>query len=355
MANKEPWLAVNLSNLFPGVGQIYAGDKNRGYAIAATYLALAIIAVGSIFAANGNILVGVGAFILNFCLWLWSLFDAFGAAKSRNSQEFEDERTREKDGWLAFFLSSMFWGIGNFYIGKWLVGILAIILIIIAAAFSPLLVSLVIAFAAFMSYNFSPVKRENLTKIALLIALLMMISSLPAIALRNYMVEARWIPSGAMEPTLHGTPNQSEADRIMVDKFSYKMRSPQRGDIIVFNPTDALLQEKYTDAFIKRIVGIPGEKIELKKGQVYINNQPLSEEKYLAKGQTTAIDLCFSGQQPPFLSKPVTIPADSYVAMGDNRTNSYDSRCWGLIPRKNIIGKVYKRFWPLNRVGSLEL
>jgi signal peptidase I len=167
-------------------------------------------------------------------------------------------------------------------------------------------------------------------------------------------IEARWIPSSAMEPTLHGTPNQWEADKIIVDKLKYKFTDPQRGDIVVFSPTEELQKEQYQDAFIKRVIGLPGEQVQLRDGKVYINNKPLSESNYLASGQSTVIDVCQSGLQPPFLAKTQTIPADSYLVLGDNRNNSYDGRCWGVVPRDNIIGRAVVRFWPLNNVGGID-
>ncbi|MFN6537603.1 MAG: signal peptidase I [Nostoc sp. EkiNYC01] len=166
--------------------------------------------------------------------------------------------------------------------------------------------------------------------------------------------ERRWIPSGAMEPTLHGTPNQWEADKIIIDKLKYKLSKPQRGDIVVFWPTEELQKEQYQDAFIKRVIALPGEKVQLQDGKVYINNKPLPEENYLSSGQSTLIDVCSSGSQPPFLAKPQTIPADSYLVLGDNRNSSYDSRCWGLVPRQNIIGHAVFRFWPVNHIGGIQ-
>jgi len=174
-----------------------------------------------------------------------------------------------------------------------------------------------------------------------------------ALGIRTFVAEARWIPSGSMEPTLHGTPNQWEADKIIVDKLSYKFSDPQRGNIVVFMPTEELQKEQYQDAFIKRVIGLPGEKVELRAGKVYINNK-LLPEKYLAAGQTTSIDVCTSGQQPPFLSHPQTIPPNSYLVLGDNRNSSYDSRCWGLVPRDNIIGRAVLRFWPLDHIGAID-
>ncbi|BAT52161.1 signal peptidase I [Nostoc sp. NIES-3756] len=175
-----------------------------------------------------------------------------------------------------------------------------------------------------------------------------------ALGIRTFVAEARWIPSGSMEPTLHGTPNQWEADKIIVDKLKYRFAQPQRGDIVVFSPTEELQKEQYQDAFIKRIVGLPGETVELRNGKVYINKKPLNEQSYLSAKQATVIDVCTSGQQPAFLAKPQTIPADSYLVLGDNRNSSYDSRCWGVVPRKNIIGRAVIRFWPLNNVGGID-
>ncbi len=175
-----------------------------------------------------------------------------------------------------------------------------------------------------------------------------------ALGIRTFVAEARWIPSGSMEPTLHGSPNQWEADKIIVDKLSYRFSAPQRGDIVVFSPTKELQDEQYQDAFIKRIIGLPGEKIELRKGKVFVDNKPLPEQNYLSTPQRTVIDVCTSGVQPPFLSKPVTIPPNSYLVLGDNRNSSYDSRCWGVVPRENIIGRAVIRFWPLDNIGGID-
>ncbi|QKQ77516.1 signal peptidase I [Nostoc sp. TCL240-02] len=175
-----------------------------------------------------------------------------------------------------------------------------------------------------------------------------------ALGIRTFVAEARWIPSGSMEPTLHGTPNQWEADKIIVDKLKYKFADPQRGDIVVFSPTKELQKEQYQDAFIKRVIGLPGEQVQLRDGKVYINNKPLPETNYLSSGQSTVINVCQSGPQPPFLEKPQTIPDDSYLVLGDNRNNSYDGRCWGVVPRQNIIGRAVVRFWPLNHVGGID-
>lgn len=178
-----------------------------------------------------------------------------------------------------------------------------------------------------------------------------------AIGIRQFVAEARYIPSGSMLPTLQIN------DRLIIDKLGYKFKDPERGDIVVFNPTNEL-KDQYKDAFIKRIVGIPGDRIELKDGKVYLNARPLAET-YVASDlnpaelearninhQQTRIDVC--PPQKRFLSQPVTVPPDSYLVMGDNRNHSYDGRCWGLVPRENIIGKALFRFWPIDSMGEID-
>jgi len=108
---------------------------------------------------------------------------------------------------------------------------------------------------------------------------------------------------------------------------------------VVFSPTDALKQQ-YKDAFIKRIIGLPGETVEVKNGQVIINGETISE-KYIA-------------EEPQYNWGPQTVPENSYLVLGDNRNNSFDSHSWGFVPRGNIIGRAIVRFWPLNRLGGLD-
>ncbi|PMB47041.1 signal peptidase I [Fischerella thermalis CCMEE 5330] len=149
-----------------------------------------------------------------------------------------------------------------------------------------------------------------------------------AFGVRTFVAEARYIPSGSMEPTLQIN------DRLIIDKVSYDFISPQRGDVIVFNPTKKLRSENYHEAFIKRVIGLPGETIEVKNGLVYINGSPLKENYLEAK--------------PDYQWGPVIVPNNSYLVLGDNRNNSYDSHHWGFVPRNIIIGRAIVRFYPFN-------
>ena len=154
-----------------------------------------------------------------------------------------------------------------------------------------------------------------------------------ALGIRTFVAEARYIPSGSMLPTLEIN------DRLIIDKIGYKFQNPDRGDVVVFSPTDQL-KTQYKDAFIKRIIGLPGEEVEVRDGLVFINGEALAE-KYIA-------------EEPQYNWGPEEVPEDSYLVLGDNRNNSYDSHYWGFVPRNNIIGRAIVRFWPPNRVGGLD-
>lgn len=155
-----------------------------------------------------------------------------------------------------------------------------------------------------------------------------------ALGIRTFVAEARYIPSGSMLPTLQIN------DRLIVDKLSYRFTDPKRGDIVVFAPTETLQKQNFHDAFIKRVIGLPREKVEVKGGKVYVNNQPLAEQ--------------YIEDRPQYNYGPVIVPNNQYLVLGDNRNNSYDSHYWGFVPRENIIGRAFVRFWPIKRIGELD-
>jgi len=169
--------------------------------------------------------------------------------------------------------------------------------------------------------------QENLILIAIALCL--------AVLIRIFIAEPRYIPSDSMVPTLH------TGDRLVVEKVSYRFHPPSQGDIIVFQPPAELQRRGYPQdqAFIKRIIGIPGKILKVSNGQVYLDGQPLKED-YIAEPANQ-----------PF--PPVQIPEDQYFVMGDNRNDSNDSRYWGFLPRQNIIGRAAFRFWPVDRIGFL--
>ncbi|MGB7086420.1 MAG: signal peptidase I [Phormidesmis sp.] len=158
-----------------------------------------------------------------------------------------------------------------------------------------------------------------------------------ALGIRQFVAEARFIPSGSMIPTLQID------DRLVVEKISYRFNPPERGDIIVFQAPQSALDavgSTSQDAYIKRVVGLPGETVEIKNGKVFIDDVAL-EEEYI--------------QAPPtYTWGPQTVPDDEYLVLGDNRNSSSDGHVWGFLPRESIIGKAVVRFWPPQRIGGLE-
>ncbi len=337
LSGKEPWLAVNLSMFWPGIGQIYSGNALRGWIFIISQILLSCLGGWLILSSTGDILIGVILLLATVLVGIGSLFDAHKCAKKANTVSFEELRKSSKDPWFAVFLSRIIPGIGHLYIKKIWQGILFFILFIISAIF-PLVPIIFWAFIAYHAYVASPVRRERSKSFILIISSLLVISSLwsvlQAFLIRSFVAEARYIPSGSMLPTLQIN------DRLIIDKWSYRSQPPQRGDIVLFSPTEELKQQNFKDAFISRLIGIPGDKVEVKGGKVYVNNQPL-EENYIEEA-------------PDYQFGPVTVPANSYFVLGDNRNNSYDSHYWGFVPRENIMGKATKRFWPPERSGAIK-
>ncbi len=344
---KEPWLAVNLSRIFPGIGQMYAGKVTRGWLIAIATAICWCVGGWLIISATGNALVGVGLLLLaTFVINIWNLFDAHRCARKANTADFEQLRKQTKDPWLAVFLSQLLPGLGQAYLNKWVVAILFFVLTFgLAIARSPNnpalavlagLASLVVAIAIpYHAYVTAPVRREHSRKaIVLLIVCTLIPPVLLALTIRQWVAEARYIPSGAMQPTLQIN------DRLIINKLHYRFAAPQRGDIVVFMPTAALKQQNMNDAFIKRIVGLPNETVEVKAGKVFINGKPLQED--------------YQAEPPQYTYGPVKVPANSYFVLGDNRNNSYDSHYWGFVPQDHIIGKAVQRFYPPERIGPMQ-
>ena len=189
-----------------------------------------------------------------------------------------------------------------------------------------------------------------------------------ALGIRTYIAEARYIPSESMLPTLEVD------DRLIVEKLAYRFSTPKRGDVVVFEPTQELMDRNFSDAMIKRVIGLPGERVQLKDGRVLINGQPLREgyvgdkrhlKPTMASGngmmnltfdsgeQRTEVNVCGLHEEP-FLKGEIEVPPNAYLVLGDNRNRSYDSRCWGVVPADRIIGQAVWRFWPLNRLGGLD-
>jgi signal peptidase I len=161
-----------------------------------------------------------------------------------------------------------------------------------------------------------------------------------ALLLRVFVVQTFFIPSGSMEPTLQ------IGDRILVNKLSYHLHGVDRGDIVVFSrpPLENCGGAQVND-LVKRVIGLPGESISLSHGHVLINGKVLHETWLPTSVQGVTVP--GPTGTPYSLTRPYLIPANHYFMMGDNRTESCDSRYWGPIAKSLIVGKVDVRVWPV--------
>jgi signal peptidase I len=176
-----------------------------------------------------------------------------------------------------------------------------------------------------------------------------------ALLIQAFLVKPFRIPSESMVPTLE--INQ----RVLVDRVSFRFSDPDRGDIVVFKPPAGAdinqcganhpdnqpcpkpTEDKSDTNFIKRVVAVPGDEISVRRGGVFINGKPQDE------GFAQLSPDCATCN----LEKEIKIPADHYFMMGDNRGESADSREWGPVPKKWIIGKAFATYWPPKQIGGL--
>jgi signal peptidase I len=149
-------------------------------------------------------------------------------------------------------------------------------------------------------------------------------------ALLRLTVQSYTVVMSSMEPTFQ------QGDCIMVSKVSYRSSGPQRGDVIIFNPP---FDSQFP--FIKRVIGLPGDTVEIKDGSVSINGTPLEEDEYIAA-------------QPNYTMSATQVPENGYFVLGDNRNNSTDSSQGWTVPRNNIIGKAWFVYWPPSKLGGVK-
>lgn len=184
--------------------------------------------------------------------------------------------------------------------------------------------------------------------------LLIIVALVVAIVIKTFLVQAFWIPSGSMIPTLEVN------DRVLVNKLEYRIQDPDRGDVVVFDSPYRGDQEEtigqalartvfesvgvrtavVPDDFIKRVIAVGGETIEIKDNTIHIDGVPI-DEPYLPVG----IQMGDFG--------PVTVEQGHLFVMGDNRNSSSDSRVFGTIPAETVVGRAFVRMWPIDRWAGL--
>lgn len=174
--------------------------------------------------------------------------------------------------------------------------------------------------------------------LASLVVLVLAVGALSVFVIRPFVAEPFYIPSASMEPTLHGCDG-CVPDRVLVDKLSYRFRSPERGEVVVFDrPANLAVPE---DRLIKRVIGLAGETVSGHDGAVWIGDRRL-DEPYVNPACNGTADF-----------GAVTVPAGRVFVMGDNRCNSLDGRVFGPIEESAIVGRAFLIIWPLGRLHWL--
>ena len=161
-----------------------------------------------------------------------------------------------------------------------------------------------------------------------------LVAAILAILIRTFLLGPYKIPTGSMRPTF------LEGDRIFVDKVSYRLHPPERGDIIVFKYP----LERKKD-FVKRLVGLPGDRIEIREGKLLINGTLMEEPPFSEHYYYNRNDWQYGKE-----GQEILVPTHSYFALGDNSAQSSDSRNWGFVPGGNLVGKAFFIWWPPKRI-----
>ena len=177
---------------------------------------------------------------------------------------------------------------------------------------------------------------------------IVVVAVLVALAIQSWLLKPYRIPSESMLDTLR------PGDRVLVNRAVYRLRDPHRGDVIVFRyPEDPDV------VFIKRVVGEPGDVLDVRDGRLFVNGEAVREPYVHRTGgrlDPTTAQAAIAGStmhDPWSLATPFRVPASSYFVMGDNRTDSDDSRDWGTVPRTAIVGEGLATYWPLSRLRAL--
>lgn len=340
----NPWLAVNYSLVFPGLGQLYSAFWIKGISLILITVVMLGYAVWSIFGANGQTLWGFWTIACFLAVYSFSILDAYRGTQPGYATRISVPQGTS-DPWYAVFLSQLLPGLGHLYLQQALAGGLFLILGLVTAWLAnsvPQLVPippLIWALSCYHVYvSFPHRTRRSSDAIALLVAALLImrlfLSATPGWIRQT--VEQCIVPSDSMVPTLQ------IGDRLFVRRSqTHRLNA---GDIIVFTPPDNALQELSQQAenplYVKRVIGLPGQQVAVKEGRVYIDERLLAEP--------------YNPVTPTYEWGPETVAANSYFVLGDNRPNSYDSHVWGYVPAANILGTAYKIYWPSERVQSLK-
>ncbi len=378
-SSKEPWLAVLLTKVFLGVGHIYAGDKTRGLVLifvnVGFYFTIIVSMLGFLTTASASsarmhVIIFISIIPVILIVNIYALFDAYKITKRNNLDNVQSVSSPgHRKAWFASFLSAFVPGIGQFYNRQIFKGIAFITAMIVIAIFEGeyivllTIVGLILyvlgikdAFDSAEKLNHSERRFFQQNKIIVIFMLIMFtLDSIPVSKIiKDNVAEAFQIPAGPMYPTL------KVGDHLLTAKSGPFFTTLHRGDVVVFP-----YPEDPKKDFIKRVIGLGGDKIQIIKGELYINDLlvpskklDIQEEAVLSSSNTYFHPVVFEEQiedvtyQVQYLHDksmtnggPWIVPQGAIFVLGDNRDNSQDSRFWGFVETNTIKGKALKLYW----------
>ncbi len=346
---RSPWYAVNLSFTWPGLGQLWAGHRVAGGVLIAGYVLLATAAFVAAAWWPPSFALFVACAAGAIAIALGGLAHAYFMDRGRPVVLADELAPAGTDAWLVVLLSRLWPGLGHLAQGQWLPGIafalgtlvVASVLVRLPALLGNLLYAAYGIVPAVLAYRGSPSRREvnagpirRLAQLAVVVPLLAGVLSMAvkAVALRAYRV-----PSESMSPTL------KLDDRMFASRWP--SGPPARGDVVVM-----LGPSPPTASFVRRVIALPGETVEIQDKVVFIDGRALAES-YAVHGDPKV--------QPGEVSprdnlRPLRVPEGCVFVLGDNRDNSNDSRFWGPVASSSLRGRVTLRYWPLARAGPVR-
>jgi signal peptidase I len=370
---KESWLAVSFSWIFPGLGQLYAKYYYRSVLFLVIGIGSSIMGITSLLLPNVSYFWSIGIGLINLIgIKLPSCIDSFYVCRRFNLQTLSISGCSDKDPWLSVFLSIVFPGLGHAYLRIYFYSIVYIIVFLTTIIFSntfpyarlllPLLtiISSIHAYLVAMKYEIANIRHMIAAWSILILTEALFWIIIPLIISWHVVNWSAYTMGPSMYPTLKNN------NKLILNRIPIRYKEPQIGDIVIFKyPVPEKFAKDHPKdkppILCKRIVAKGGEKVFVKGNDLYVNGEKrvfeipdISKDENNSNERIRGDNNDFYNKNNCGVGRPYTVPNGQYYVLGDNRSNSLDSRYFGPVSRKLIKGKVIKIYWPLSEMRTLS-